>query len=170
MKYCNKMSFRHYIALVLGVLGIPLSALAQGPPSMPEGITTLGADTIFCPDINQGDTVFAVFYIANYGKSPVKIYQVHPGCQCTTPEFHDTLFPNQIDSIVLVFYSKNNHEDHFMKGAIVLNNVAEKNYFVTGKMNPVIAGSKIKNKRIRLNNQTPVMQIEDKKVKPKKGM
>lgn len=135
---------------ILIALFLTLATLASAQDT--AGIVTLGSDTIHCPEIMQGDTVVAVFYIRNAGADPIKIYQVHPGCQCTTPEFHDTLFPGQTDSIVLVFYSKNHHEPHFLKDALVLNNVQEKAYFVEGTMKAKPESGVVRNRKIRLTN------------------
>jgi len=153
MKYTLKVKLKSILYSIFTLaLGSNLDAQTAGV-SHAEGITTLGSDTIHCPDIVQGDTIFAVFYIHNFGTQPVKIYQVHPGCQCTTPAFHDSLFPGQTDSIVLVFYSRKHHEPAFLKGAIVLNNVLERNYYVEGKMKMLPEGTKHKNRSYRHTNQ-----------------
>lgn len=149
-------------ALILTLFLFVGTALsAQSGDTMHVGLKTLGSDTIHCPDIQQGDTVEAVFYFRNVGKDPVRIYQVHPGCQCTAPIYHDTVRAGQLDSVILVFYSKNNHEDHFMKGAIVLNNVEEKNFYVTGTMLPYAEGKGRKCRKIRLTN-SPIIKTKTK--------
>lgn len=122
--------------------------IAQTPD---KGIFTLGSDTIFTKTHYLGDTIEAVFYFTVI-KEPLKILQVHPGCQCTAPIYpKDSIQPGQIDSIVLMFYSKKVHAGQFLKYAYVLNAVKEVDYFISGKVLDLPAG--IKPKRVRYTNK-----------------
>ena len=139
--------FLSYIAVLL-LLG---SAYAQNR----EGITTLGRDTIFFDGMRQGDTVEAVFHFMNAGKEKFKIWQVHPGCQCTAPVYpKDSLAAGHIDSIVLVFYSAHTEPGEFDKAAIVLNPFGEVNYHIIGTLLPL--GEKRLNRKFRVSNQLRV--------------
>ena len=119
-----------------------------------EGITVLGSDTIHCPDIQNGDTVEAVFYIANYGIEKFKILQVHPSCQCTAPQYaNDTFEPGRKDSVILFFHSKKTEELEFEKYAIVLTPLGERTFYIKGKMYfPANTGEARHSKMIRLTN------------------
>jgi len=116
-----------------------------------KGIFTLGSDTIFTRTHYLGDTIEAVFYFTVI-KEPLKILQVHPGCQCTASIYpKDTIQPGQTDSIVLVFYTKKIHAGHFTKYAYVLNAVKEVDYFILGEVLELPTG--IKPKKVRYTNK-----------------
>jgi hypothetical protein len=150
------------IWLSLVFLGMGNCLSAQTSPDIKVGLVTLGTDTIQCPEIQKGDTVEAVFYFKNVGKDPVKIYQVHPGCQCTAPIYHDTVRAGQTDSVILVFYSKNNHEEYFIKDAIVLNSVQERSYYVVGHMVTPKEGEGRPARKIRLTNKPGIKSVSGK--------
>lgn len=122
--------------------------------SLPEGISVLGTDTIFSPDIQKGDTVEAVFYIANLGAEKFWIYQVHASCQCTAPQYsNDTFLPGRMDSVVLVFHSKNTDDQRFEKYAIVLTPLGERSFYIKGNMfMPPENGARLPRK-IRVTNK-----------------
>jgi hypothetical protein len=102
-----------------------------------EGITTLGKDTVFFEGMRKGDTVEAVFHFMNAGLENFRIWQVHPGCQCTAPVYpKDTLRPGHMDSVVLVFYSAHTEPGAFDKAAIVLAPFGEVNYHIIGSLLP----------------------------------
>src|SRR5688572_9267904 len=85
---------------------ILLSSVLCRAQALPEGIFSMGKDTITTPDIIKGDTVEAVFYVANMGTKPFWIYQIHASCQCTSPQYaNDTFQPGRRDSVVLFFHS-----------------------------------------------------------------
>lgn len=135
--------FISHIAVFL-LLG---SACAQNR----EGITTLGKDTIFFEGMHKGDTVEAVFHFMNAGLEKFKIWQVHPGCQCTAPVFpKDTMVPGHRDSVVLVFYSGHTEAGAFDKAAIVLAPFGEVNYHIIGTLLPL--GEKRVNRKYRVSN------------------
>jgi len=128
------------------IIGTPL--LKEIPE---KGIFTLGSDTIFTKTHYLGDTIEAVFYFTVL-KEPLKILQVHPGCQCTAPIYpKDTIQPEQIDSIVLMFYTKKVHAGRFTKYAYVLNAVKEVDYFILGEVLELPKG--IRPKRVRYTNR-----------------
>ena len=93
-------------ALLMFLLSAAPKASAQ---TQQEGITVLGTDTIYCTEtLLKGDTVMAIFHVANYGTQAFKILQVYAACQCTAPQYaQDTFQPGRVDSVVLFFHSKN---------------------------------------------------------------
>jgi hypothetical protein len=119
-----------------------------------EGITILGRDTIHTPDIIKGDTVEAVFYIANLGTKAFWIYQVYAACQCTSPEYaNDTFLPGRQDSVVLFFHSKNTTEAQFEKYALVLTPLGEKSFNIKGNMYTPKEGEQTRpTRKIRITN------------------
>lgn len=136
------------------VIFLPLIVKAQGHPDFPEGITVLGSDTIYCPDIQRGDTVEAVFYIANKGKKRFWIYQIYASCQCTAPQYsNDTFEPGRLDSVVLYFHSRNIEEPVYEKYALVLTPLGEKSFYLIGKINQMATDARLARK-IRITNQS----------------
>jgi Protein of unknown function (DUF1573) len=130
--YLQRMKSAFMLLLSLSVWSV---AHTQTGVGFREGITVLGTDTIFCPDIQKGDTVEAVFYIANQGTQKFWIFQVHASCQCTAPQYaNDTFEPGRLDSVVLYFHSKNTTEPEFEKYAIVLTPLGEKTFYIKGHM------------------------------------
>lgn len=116
------------------VISGSISAQDTGP-ALPEGITVLGKDTIYTPEIQKGDTVEAVFYIANQGRQKFHIFQVYASCQCTAPQYsNDTFEPGRMDSVVLFFHSKNTSDIHFEKFALVLTPLGERAFVIKGVM------------------------------------
>jgi hypothetical protein len=102
--------------------------------------------------MQKGDTVEAVFHFMNAGLEKFKIWQVHPGCQCTAPIYpKDSLMPGHIDSIVLVFYSVHTEPGEFDKAAIVLNPFGEVNYHIMGSL--LAKEEKRGNRKYRVSNQ-----------------
>jgi len=119
------------------------------PPE--RGIFTLGEDTIFTKTHYLGDTIEAVYYFTVI-KEPLKILQVHPGCQCTAPIYpKDSIRPGQIDSIVLILYSKKVHIGRFSKSAYVLNAIKEVDYYIIGEL--IVLPEGIKPKKVRYRNR-----------------
>lgn len=110
-----------------------VSATAQDTHS---GLAVLGTDTIHFPEtILKGDTIMAVFHIANHSNAPFKIYQVYASCQCTAPQYaHDTFQPGRVDSVVMFFHSKNTTETNFEKYVLLLTPIGEKAFFLKGTM------------------------------------
>lgn len=121
----------------------------------PEGITSLGTDTIYTPDIIKGDTVKAVFFVANLGTKPFWIFQVYAACQCTAPQYsNDTFQPGRRDSVVLFFHSKNMTDEHFEKYALVLTPLGEKAFYIKGNMYTPKEGEKVRKRNmIRITNE-----------------
>lgn len=118
-----------------------------------EGITTMGTDTIETMPIVKGDTVEAVFYFANTGTLAFPIWQVHPGCQCTAPQYpHDSIRPGQTDSLIMMFHSKNTDELQFEKYVIVLTPLGEKTYIIRGNMRIASPSEMYKPKKYRITN------------------
>ena len=149
------VSFGRIWILFFGLLWLS-SASAQGVLQATGGLTTEGNDTIHCPDIVKGDTVEAVYYFKNTATVPFVIWQVHPGCQCTAPQYpKDSIAPGRSDSVTLMFYSRKTEEAHFEKYAIVLTAVGEKTFYLTGRMQ--IPGKEDAavpiNRKIRITNR-----------------
>lgn len=115
-----------------------LIALSTAPKvhaqTQQEGITVLGTDTIYCTEtLIKGDTVMAIFHVANYGTQAFKILQVYAACQCTAPQYaQDTFQPGRVDSVVLFFHSKNIVEPTFEKYALILTPLGEKYLYLKG--------------------------------------
>jgi len=120
----------------------------------PEGITSMGKDTVYTPEILKGDTVEVVFYVANLGKKPFWIFQVYASCQCTSPQYaNDTFEPGRRDSVVLFFHSKNTEDEFFEKYALVLTPLGEKGFYIKGHMITPKEGEKTRPRRkIRITN------------------
>lgn len=118
-------------ALLMFLLSAAPKASAQ---TQQEGITVLGTDTIYCTEtLLKGDTVMAIFHVANYGTQAFKILQVYAACQCTAPQYaHDTFQPGRVDSVVLFFHSKNIAEPSFEKYALILTPLGEKYLYLKG--------------------------------------
>ncbi len=119
--------------LVMLILGTQSQGKAQ---QFGEGITVLGTDTIYCTEtLVKGDTVMAVFHVANYGTQAFKILQVYAACQCTAPQYtQDTFQPGRVDSVVLFFHSKNIEEPTFDKYALILTPLGEKYLYLKGSI------------------------------------
>jgi hypothetical protein len=118
-------------ALLMFLLSAAPKASAQ---TQQEGITVLGTDTIYCTEtLLKGDTVMAIFHVANYGTQAFKILQVYAACQCTAPQYaQDTFQPGRVDSVVLFFHSKNIQEPSFEKYALILTPLGEKYLYLKG--------------------------------------
>jgi hypothetical protein len=118
-------------ALLMFLLNAAPKASAQ---TQQEGITVLGTDTIYCTEtLLKGDTVMAIFHVANYGTQAFKILQVYAACQCTAPQYaQDTFQPGRVDSVVLFFHSKNIQEPSFEKYALILTPLGEKYLYLKG--------------------------------------
>ena len=118
-------------ALLMFLLSAAPKASAQ---TQQEGITVLGTDTIYCTEtLLKGDTVMAIFHVANYGTQAFKILQVYAACQCTAPQYaQDTFQPGRVDSVVLFFHSKNIAEPSFEKYALILTPLGEKYLYLKG--------------------------------------
>ncbi len=118
-------------ALLMYLLSAAPKASAQ---TQQEGITVLGTDTIYCTEtLLKGDTVMAIFHVANYGTQAFKILQVYAACQCTAPQYaQDTFQPGRVDSVVLFFHSKNIQEPSFEKYALILTPLGEKYLYLKG--------------------------------------
>jgi hypothetical protein len=118
-------------ALLMFLLSAAPKASAQ---TQQEGITVLGTDTIYCTEtLLKGDTVMAIFHVANYGTQAYKILQVYAACQCTAPQYaQDTFQPGRVDSVVLFFHSKNIQEPSFEKYALILTPLGEKYLYLKG--------------------------------------
>lgn len=121
-----------------------------------QGITVLGTDTIICPEtILKGDTVRAVFYVANNGTSPFRILQVYASCQCTAPQYaQDTFQPGRQDSVIMYFHSKKTEEEAFEKYVLVLTPLGEKAFYLKGIMHTPKENERVRQpKMIYLNNK-----------------
>lgn len=141
-----------FFMFILAAFPWSLSAQQAGP-AVQEGITVLGSDTIFSPDIQKGDTVEAVFYIANYGTQNFHILQVYASCQCTAPQYsNDTFEPGRLDSVVLFFHSKNTSDALFEKYALVLTPLGERGFYIKGRMHSPEVPAR-PSRRIRLTNK-----------------
>jgi hypothetical protein len=98
-------------------------------------IKTLQGDTIHFGTCNPGDTIEAVFKFRIEGSERLMIRQVHPGCQCTVPQYpKDSMAPGTIDSIVLALHTRNLHPGQVEKFAIVINTGPEKIFFLFGEI------------------------------------
>lgn len=98
-------------------------------------IQTLGGDTVFFGTCNPGDTIEAVFMFTVKGTEKLMIRQVHPGCQCTVPQYpKDSMAPGTNDSIVLALHTRNLHAGPVEKYAIVINTGPEKTFYLIGKI------------------------------------
>lgn len=119
-----------------GLISLLVCVIQIQAQSANLGLTVLGTDTItYTETILKGDTIRAVFYIANQGAEPFKILQVYASCQCTAPQYaHDTFEPGRQDSVILYFHSKNTEEENFEKYVLVLTPLGEVAFFLKGIM------------------------------------
>ncbi len=98
-------------------------------------IQTLGSDTILFGTCNPGDTIEAVFAFTVKGSEKLMIRQVHPGCQCTVPQYpKDSMAAGTTDSIVLALHTRNLHAGPVEKYAIVINTGPEKMFYLMGNI------------------------------------
>lgn len=145
----------HRTILILLTSILLMRSNAQPGPLFPEGMTVLGSDTIYCEPIQSGDTVEAVFYVANLGKEKFWIYQIHPSCQCTAPQYaNDTFYPGRRDSVVLLFHSKKEAESHYEKSALVLTPLGEVSLYVKGEI--LYSSSARKPRKVRVTNRLTI--------------
>lgn len=116
--------------LILSILVLGQIAKAQE-----THIQTLGSDTLFFGTCNPGDTIEAVFVFTVIGTEKLMIRQVHPGCQCTVPQYpKDSLVPGTTDSVVLALHTRNLHAGPVEKFAIVINTGPEKIFHLMGEI------------------------------------
>lgn len=132
---------------------VQVSAKAQ---AQPQGLAVLGTDTIHFPEtILKGDTIMAVFHIANHSNAPFKIYQVYASCQCTAPQYaHDTFQPGRVDSVVMFFHSKNTTETSFEKYVLLLTPIGERAFFLKGTMYTPTAKDRTRKPKMHYINNT----------------
>ena len=98
-------------------------------------IETMGSDTLYFGTCNPGDTIEAVFRFVVKGTEKLMIRQVHPGCQCTVPQYpKDSMLPGTTDSIVLALHTRNLHAGPVEKFAIVINTGPEKIFYLMGEI------------------------------------
>ncbi|MFZ9754779.1 MAG: DUF1573 domain-containing protein [Bacteroidia bacterium] len=93
--------------------------LSLGSSVNAQKLTLMGSASVHL-DVNQGDTVQAVFYIQNKTDETLYISQVAPDCQCTAAGYPtEGVAAGAQDSVVLYFYSKNTPPGPFSKTAVV---------------------------------------------------
>lgn len=119
---------------IIILLGLLLLSPAAGK-AQEARIETEGGDTLYFGDCLRGDTIEAVFRFTVAGSGKLLIRQVHPGCQCTVPQYpKDSLETGHRDSIVLAFHSRNLHEGSVEKYAIVINTGPERIFWLKGNV------------------------------------
>lgn len=122
--------------------------------SQESHIKSLNHDTIYFPGMWIGDTLQATYYFQNTSKEKIKVFQVRPGCQCTTPTYSkDSLNPGEKDSLILTFYSKNTEEGVFTKYVYFLNSGGEKDFYLIGTLYKPDPGHKRRPRFYKVNNR-----------------
>jgi hypothetical protein len=117
------------------LLMLLMLVLGQIAKAQETQIQTLGGDTLFFGTCNPGDTIEAVFVFTVKGTEKLMIRQVHPGCQCTVPQYpKDSMAPGTKDSIVLALHTRNLHAGPVEKFAIVINTGPERMFYLMGEI------------------------------------
>lgn len=117
------------------LLTLLLLVVGQIAKAQETYLQTMGSDTIFFGTCNPGDTIEAVFTFKVKGTEKLMIRQVHPGCQCTVPQYpKDSMQPGTIDSIVLALHTRNLHAGPVEKFAIVINTGPERVFYLMGEI------------------------------------
>lgn len=117
------------------LLTLLLLVVGQIAKAQETRIETHGGDTIMFGTCNPGDTIEAVFTFKVKGTEKLMIRQVHPGCQCTVPQYpKDSMQPGTIDSIVLALHTRNLHAGPVEKFAIVINTGPERVFYLMGEI------------------------------------
>jgi hypothetical protein len=117
------------------LLFLTMLLFSQSGNAQQSQIQTIHGDTIDFGTCIFGDTVEAVFSFTVQGHEKLLIRQVHPGCQCTVPQYpKDSMQPGTIDSIVLALHTRNLHAGPVEKFVIVINTGPEKMFYLMGEI------------------------------------
>lgn len=120
--------------IILIWVGLMTQSLCKAQENS-SAIKSLNHDTIYFPGLWIGDTLQATYYFQNTSNQKIKVYQVRPGCQCTTPTYtKDSLNPGEKDSLILTFITKNTEEGPFTKFVYFLNSGGEKDFYIIGTL------------------------------------
>ena len=124
-----------FLPMKHALLLLSLLVFGQLAKAQETRIETLGGDTLNFGTCNPGDTIEAVFRFVVKGTEKLMIRQVHPGCQCTVPQYpKDSMLPGTTDSIVLALHTRNLHAGPVEKFAIVINTGPEKIFYLIGEI------------------------------------